>query len=40
MWRDARQWLPRVLAGERLSATFTYAEDNESVATASIGPLG
>jgi hypothetical protein len=40
MWRDAGQWLPRVLAGERLSATFTYAEDNESVATASIGPLG
>jgi 8-oxo-dGTP diphosphatase len=40
MWRDAGQWLPRVLAGERLSATFTYAEDNESIATASIGPLG
>ena len=39
MWQDAGQWLPRVLAGERLSATFTYAEDNESVATASISPL-
>ena len=39
MWQDAGHWLPRVLAGERLSATFTYAEDNESIATASISPL-
>ena len=39
MWQDAGQWLPRVLAGERLSATFTYAEDNESIASASISPL-
>ncbi|MGH3295289.1 MAG: 8-oxo-dGTP diphosphatase [Trebonia sp.] len=39
MWQDAAQWLPRVLAGERLSATFTYAADNESVAAAAIEPL-
>jgi 8-oxo-dGTP diphosphatase len=39
MWQDASHWLPRVLAGERLTATFTYAEDNESVATATITPL-
>jgi 8-oxo-dGTP diphosphatase len=39
MWQDAAQWLPRVLAGERLSATFTYADDNESIAAAAIGPL-
>jgi 8-oxo-dGTP diphosphatase len=39
MWQDAGQWLPRVLAGERLSATFTYAEDNESIAAASVSPL-
>ena len=39
MWQDAGQWLPRVLAGERLSAAFTYADDNESVAAASIRPL-
>lgn len=32
MWDDAARWLPRVLAGERLQATFTYAEDNETVA--------
>lgn len=32
MWQDAAHWLPRVLAGERLTATFTYASDNETVA--------
>jgi 8-oxo-dGTP diphosphatase len=36
MWDDARQWLPRVLAGERLRATFSYAADCQTVATASI----
>ena len=36
MWDDARQWLPRVLAGECLRATFSYAGDCETVATASI----
>jgi 8-oxo-dGTP diphosphatase len=34
MWDDARHWLPRVLAGERLAATFTYAPDCETVADA------
>jgi len=38
MWDDARQWLPRVLAGERLRATFSYAGDCETVETASIEP--
>jgi 8-oxo-dGTP diphosphatase len=36
MWQDAPDWLPRVLAGERLTATFTYAGDNETVAARSI----
>jgi 8-oxo-dGTP diphosphatase len=36
MWQDAPHWLPRVLAGERLAATFTYADDNEAVAAHSI----
>ena len=36
MWDDAKYWLPRVLAGERLSATFTYAADCETVAAASL----
>jgi 8-oxo-dGTP diphosphatase len=39
MWEDARQWLPRVLAGERLAATFSYAPDCETVAEAAITPL-
>jgi 8-oxo-dGTP diphosphatase len=38
MWDDARQWLPRVLDGERLHATFSYAADNQTVAAASIMP--
>lgn len=34
MWEDARQWVPRALAGEVLDAEFTIAEDNESVLAA------
>jgi len=26
MWEDARHWLPRILAGEMLEASFTYDE--------------
>jgi 8-oxo-dGTP diphosphatase len=36
MWDDGKHWLPRVLAGERLRATFSYAPDNETVAAATI----
>jgi glycosyltransferase involved in cell wall biosynthesis/8-oxo-dGTP pyrophosphatase MutT (NUDIX family) len=39
MWDDARHWLPRVLAGERVRATFTYAGDCDTVAECSIAPL-
>ncbi len=39
MWDDSKRWLPRVLAGERLRATFTYAADNETVAAEAIAPL-
>ena len=39
MWDDAPHWLPRVLAGERLRATFSYAADNETVASHATGPL-
>ena len=31
MWDDDRYWLPRVLAAERLHATFIYADDCETV---------
>jgi 8-oxo-dGTP diphosphatase len=39
MWDDGRRWLPRVLAGERLRATFSYAPDRETVAESAITPL-
>jgi 8-oxo-dGTP diphosphatase len=32
MWDDARYWLPRVLAGEHITATFTYTDDCTRVA--------
>jgi 8-oxo-dGTP diphosphatase len=38
MWDDAALWLPRVLSGERLRATFSYAGDNETVASHTLGP--
>jgi 8-oxo-dGTP pyrophosphatase MutT (NUDIX family) len=31
MWDDDLYWLPRVLAGERVRAIFTYRADNETV---------
>ena len=40
MWDDGKYWLPRVLDGERLSATFTYAADGETVAESAVAPLG
>ena len=39
MWEDAGRWLPRVLAGERLRAVFSYAADCETLATETITPL-
>jgi 8-oxo-dGTP diphosphatase len=38
MWDDAPYWLPRVLAGERLRATFSYESDCETVADAAVTP--
>jgi 8-oxo-dGTP diphosphatase len=31
MWQDNSHWLPRVLAGERVRARYTYAADNATV---------
>ncbi len=36
MWADAQHWLPRVLAGQRLSADFIFADDCRSLATVCI----
>lgn len=33
MWDDARHWLPLVLAGRRIDAKITFAEDCATVAT-------
>jgi 8-oxo-dGTP diphosphatase len=37
MWDDDRFWLPPVLTGERIRATFTYHADNETVESFEIG---
>ncbi len=31
MWQDAVHWLPRILAGERVDARFTFEQDNETI---------
>jgi 8-oxo-dGTP diphosphatase len=36
MWDDDRYWLPSVLAGKRVRAEFSFAEDNETVASWSL----
>lgn len=39
MWNDARHWLPRVLAGQHIAITVTFAADNATVAAIE-PPLG
>jgi 8-oxo-dGTP diphosphatase len=39
MWDDGRHWVPRVLAGERLRAAFSYAPDCETVVESAVTPL-
>ncbi|UCF10051.1 MAG: 8-oxo-dGTP diphosphatase [Candidatus Bipolaricaulota bacterium] len=36
MWDDDKYWLPLVLEGKWIDATFTYKSDNETVDTMSI----
>jgi hypothetical protein len=31
MWQDNAHWLPRILAGERVRAVFTFLSDNETI---------
>jgi 8-oxo-dGTP diphosphatase len=38
MWDDARYWLPRVLAGDRLAATITFADDCATVSVIEPDP--
>jgi len=36
MWDDASYWLPLVLKGKRIEASFVYKDDNETVGEAKI----
>jgi 8-oxo-dGTP diphosphatase len=38
MWDDARYWLPQALAGQRLTACFTFADDCETVLRSHLDP--
>jgi 8-oxo-dGTP pyrophosphatase MutT (NUDIX family) len=38
MWQDVSYWLPRVLAGEQIRASFTFKGDNETVDEVKIEP--
>jgi len=40
MWADDAHWLPLVLAGTRIDAHFTFAEDNETLSSWSIHEIG
>jgi 8-oxo-dGTP diphosphatase len=37
MWDDARYWLPKVLAGERVRVAAVFAPDCATVATIEVG---
>lgn len=36
MWDDAKYWLPQVLAGETVHASFTFGEDLKTVSESSV----
>jgi 8-oxo-dGTP pyrophosphatase MutT (NUDIX family) len=38
MWADNAHWLPRILAGERIRACYTYADDNETLERVELLP--
>lgn len=38
MWQDNAHWLPRILAGERLRARYTYGHDNETIEAVELLP--
>ena len=39
MWDDAKIWLARELAGEKLRGAFVFSADNETVASYTLGKL-
>ncbi len=38
MWQDGRYWLPAVLSGQRIRATFVFGADNETIREMAIEP--
>lgn len=38
MWQDGEYWLPRILAGEKVRAVFTFSTDNETVESKQFFP--
>jgi len=36
MWADSAEWLPSVLAGRKIVARFTFAEDNETLSEVEV----
>jgi len=38
MWEDGVHWLPRILAGEAITARFTFRADNETINNLEIQP--
>lgn len=38
MWQDGAHWLPPILAGERIQATFQFQQDNETIKEFEINP--
>jgi 8-oxo-dGTP diphosphatase len=39
MWDDAKFWLPTALSGEKVSASFAFNEDNDTVSSWSHNPI-
>jgi 8-oxo-dGTP pyrophosphatase MutT (NUDIX family) len=40
MWQDSAYWLPRILAGERIRARFTFRGDNETIDEMEMEAIG
>lgn len=38
MWQDGRHWLPKLLSGQCLKATYTFQADNETIGSTTVTP--
>jgi 8-oxo-dGTP pyrophosphatase MutT (NUDIX family) len=39
MWQDARDWIPLILQGNKIQATISFKDDNETVHEVCVCPL-